>query len=70
MSDRETNQNEAQISEDLGTLTILNKGTDREYYLWSDGEQVLEIGELPEEQKNIFQKIILITMDQADRWQN
>lgn len=48
-----------QSSEDLGTLLILNKGTNREHYLWNDRGGVQEIGELPENLKKLVSKIIL-----------
>jgi hypothetical protein len=71
MNDKENKSiNYDESSIDFGTLMILNKGTNQEQYLWSDGEQVLEIGELPEDKRKLFLKIILAEMDQTAMGQN
>ena len=59
MSDKENNEDKAQIPEHLGALKIYHNGTNREHYLWDDGERVQEISELPENLKRVISRIIL-----------
>lgn len=54
------NDNSSEIPEDLGAIiTLKNKRTGEEHYLWDDGEKIQEFSTLSDELKQLLGGIIL-----------